>query len=865
MHGEYGKMGDVMKKCRSLLCVIAAMLLLTGCGSSTATEIVNYNDPSITIASEVGAVQDKIISEYYADANIVLLDSAFAGINDLLLGRYDALLFTDIAAQTIIKQEPRLVIDESQIFEQKMEFCAGIVSDRIPGLGAKFNEFVAELRKSGELEEIISRWQNGNYVFPANLPKAENPELTLRIGTTGLAEPATFVINGEPAGYDVELALRFAAYLNAEPVITLYDWNGLFALAGSDREDILLSNMFKPEVELAMEATATYETSELRLVVKGSDEALSLGERLYRNLIEENRWMDLVRGCGLTLFITVSSVLLGGAIGFGISVLRLWGPKWISTVFRLIEKLITGLPLVIILMYSYFVIFKTAQNWQVAIFTFTLSFTISASAIISAGIDTVGRGQWEGAHALGFTRWNSFMSIIMPQAIPFIQLPLVKAIVGLLLMTSICGYVTIFDLTYAAQMIRARTYDALVPLTIAAILYFLCSCGIYAVSDLLKKNRKNRHHLSAGLTQTELGGEKPARVEADRTKVLISAENVTKAYESVTPIQNLSFEVHEGDVISIIGPSGTGKSTLLRMINGLEKLTAGEVRVNGSTGMVFQEYNLFRHMTVVDNVMYAPMKLLGTDRQTAYNEAMQLLRLVGLSEKAGNYPDELSGGQKQRAAIARTLAMKPDIILFDEPTSALDPTMVWEVEAVIHDLAKAGHTMLIVTHSMSLARNVSNRIFYLDEGGIYEEGTPEQIFGSSAKPKTRAFLYSHKTHEIRMDGKDCDYLAVLNGVANFCERERISEKLENRIISSVEELCIQILRNETAPQILGSLEYRENAKEAVLLIRYSGEVFDPRESRNELALRILLNSASLSHEKIGEGEYTNLVRLTVRE
>ena len=239
---------------------------------------------------------------------------------------------------------------------------------------------------------------------------------------------------------------------------------------------------------------------------------------------------------------------------------------------------------------------------------------------------------------------------------------------------------------------------------------------------------------------------------------MIRIEHLKQAYSNVTPLKDVSVEIHDGDVISVIGPSGTGKSTLLRCINQLEKPTSGRIwvddeeitdpkcninRIRQKMGMVFQSFNLFGHLTVIENIMLSPMDLLGKSRQAAYDEGMRLLRTVGLAEKALNYPDELSGGQKQRIAIARTLAMDPDVILLDEPTSALDPTMVGEVQAVIRELAKTGKTMMIVTHEMAFARAVSNRVIFMDGGFIIEEGHPEEVFGNPQQERTRRFLSNY--------------------------------------------------------------------------------------------------------------------------
>ena len=210
---------------------------------------------------------------------------------------------------------------------------------------------------------------------------------------------------------------------------------------------------------------------------------------------------------------------------------------------------------------------------------------------------------------------------------------------------------------------------------------------------------------------------------------MIRIEHLKKEYPNVTPLQDVNAEIHDGDVIAVIGPSDTGKSTLLRCINLLEKPTAGRIwigedeitdrhcnlsRIRQKLGMVFQSFNLFGNMTVIENIMFSPVDLKKMSRQEAYDKGIALLRSVGLAEKALSYPDELSGGQKQRVAIARALAMDPEIILFDEPTSALDPTMVDEVQAVIRELSKSGKTMVIVTHEMRFARAISNRVFYMD-------------------------------------------------------------------------------------------------------------------------------------------------------
>ncbi|MDR1095934.1 MAG: amino acid ABC transporter ATP-binding protein [Spirochaetaceae bacterium] len=236
-------------------------------------------------------------------------------------------------------------------------------------------------------------------------------------------------------------------------------------------------------------------------------------------------------------------------------------------------------------------------------------------------------------------------------------------------------------------------------------------------------------------------------------KVIV--KDLHKAFGRLEVLKGVSMTAHEGDVFCIIGPSGSGKSTFLRCINRLEKADAGVVIVNGyeitdkktninkarrHIGMVFQQFNLFPHMTAKQNIIFAPVDLKLMNKKDAEANALRLLERVHLSDKADSYPWQLSGGQQQRVAIARSLAMNPDIMLFDEPTSALDPEMIGEVLAVIKDLADAGMTMLIVTHEMKFARDVADQVLFMDDGYILEQGTPTDVFSHPTEERTQKFL-----------------------------------------------------------------------------------------------------------------------------
>ena len=266
---------------------------------------------------------------------------------------------------------------------------------------------------------------------------------------------------------------------------------------------------------------------------------------------------------------------------------------------------------------------------------------------------------------------------------------------------------------------------------------------------------------------------------------MIQIKHLQKSFGKIEVLTDVNLNIKCGEVISIIGPSGTGKSTFLRCLNLLEQPTGGSIVIDGEEvlngrintsklrqkmGMVFQSFNLFNHLSVLDNVCIGPVKLLGRSRKTAEEKAMELLKLVGMAEKAHAMPDELSGGQKQRAAIARSLSMEPEIILFDEPTSALDPTMVSEVLSVIRALARQGMTMAIVTHEMSFARDVSTRVVYMDKGIIYEEGTPQEIFEHPKRERTRVFVNRIRDFHFAFHSPDYDRFLLKSEWQAYCNK-----------------------------------------------------------------------------------------------
>lgn len=335
---------------------------------------------------------------------------------------------------------------------------------------------------------------------------------------------------------------------------------------------------------------------------------------------------------------------------------------------------------------------------------------------------------------------------------------------------------------------------------------------------------------------------------------MIRVEHLQKDFGKVKVLKDVNAIIKKGEVISIIGPSGTGKSTFLRCINLLNEPTTGKIYVNEQNildkkaniakirqkmGMVFQSFNLFEHLTVFENLTIGPIKLLKKSEKDAENKAVELLNTVGLISKKDVYPKQLSGGQKQRIAIARCLSMEPDIILFDEPTSALDPTMVSEVLSVIRNLAKLGMTMLIVTHEMDFARDVSNRVFYMDEGKIYEEGTPDQIFNHPQKENTRIFVKGIRNFNYRIENASYDLYDLNAKIELFATKHLFDNDKIQKILLLIEE-ALQIIPVDNGADI--TIEYSEKTlitKITVTIPQTSKTILDRNNESNMLSISII--------------------------
>ncbi len=433
----------------------------------------------------------------------------------------------------------------------------------------------------------------------------------------------------------------------------------------------------------------------------------------------------------------------------------------------------------------------TFGSFTTAVVGFSLNEAAFTAEIIRGGIVSVNRSQSIAAAALGMPPWLTLRRIILPQAMRAILPALANQTISLIKGTSIASVIFVNELTFRAETIVAQNFRFFEVFTAAAMIYLAMTSAVALMQLAAERRFDFMREDRVGIRQRLLAvvgrGTAPAptahpELKRENLPVLITSicrdlnsadeqpcvvcRNVQKAYGEREVLKSVDMTVRNGEVVVIMGPSGSGKSTLLRLINHLEPLDWGDITVHGKLvgytaipggglrptrnlaqaranariGMVFQHFNLFEHLTALENVAEAPVTVYRQSPEAARAIALRLLAAVGLARHAGHYPHQLSGGQQQRVAIARALAVSPRVMLFDEPTSALDPELVGEVLAVIRGLAEAGMTMVIVTHEVRFAREVADRVLFMDGGVIVEQGTAEQVLDRPVQERTRRFL-----------------------------------------------------------------------------------------------------------------------------
>jgi polar amino acid transport system permease protein len=499
----------------------------------------------------------------------------------------------------------------------------------------------------------------------------------------------------------------------------------------------------------------------------------------------------VIVGLGRTLLLTALGTLLGSTLGLSIALARMSGAPLLKGVAFGYVWLFRSIPLIVLLLllnnlgYLYATITLgvpltdiTFASWSTttlispfaaAVIGLTLNQAAFSSEIIRGGILAVDHGQREAAAALGLPRWRQAWGIILPQAMRSILPAGFNEIIGLAKGTSVVYILALPELFYTVQVIYRRNLDVVPLLMVATVWYLIILTGLSLV-----QRRIERHFArGAGGTIARAVSRTPVAPAVSAARLAlptvhggaVTIARVSKSFGDNRVLDDVSLTVAPGSVTVVIGQSGSGKSTLLRTINHLERVDEGYITIDGGligyraqadllyelpeaeilrrrteVGMVFQGFNLFPHLTVLQNVIEAPVHARGVARAQAEAEARDLLARVGLSDKVDAYPRHLSGGQQQRVAIARALALRPKVLLFDEPTSALDPELVGEVLDVIKELARSGATLLIVTHEMGFAREVADTVVFMDQGRIVETGPPARLFETPREARTAEFL-----------------------------------------------------------------------------------------------------------------------------
>ena len=355
---------------------------------------------------------------------------------------------------------------------------------------------------------------------------------------------------------------------------------------------------------------------------------------------------------------------------------------------------------------------------------------------------------------------------------------------------------------------------------------------------------------------------------------MIKIEHLEKRFKDGCPIKDLSLTINDGEVVCIIGPSGTGKSTLLNCLNLLIKPTGGKIFVDDveitaedfkpevvrrKISTVFQSFNLFNHLTVLENLVIPQVDILKISKKQAEEKALISLEKVGIIKQINKYPDELSGGQKQRVAIARALVMNAEVILFDEPTSSLDPIMIKEVENVIKALGQEGKTMIIVTHDMNFAENIATRVVYLDQGGVYEDGTTEQIFHHQKRARTKAFIESLTVLKISVHS-NYDIDSMNQQVEQFIVKNKLSKRCSDSMRIIFDELFIKLLlQHSNDPHVRFILSYNSNKDTIFVNVKYGGDENNVLKKKSESSLRIKEIVKNIKYETIHEKQYNNCI------
>ncbi len=487
----------------------------------------------------------------------------------------------------------------------------------------------------------------------------------------------------------------------------------------------------------------------------------------------------LLQGALAALEIAVIAVAAGMVMGLGLALMRLSPVKPVSAVAWFYIWFIRGTPVLLQLVFLYDALPPLGlklDSFTTAVLGFSLNEAAFCAEIIRGGIISVDRRQTIAAAALGMARFLTLRRIVLPQAMRAILPALANQSISVIKGTAVASVIFVNELTFRSQQIVGQNFKFFTVFAAAGIIYLVMTSAVAILQRYLE--RRFNPEIERRRAVTPMPDEEPEAMDwrtliaakaapvASSDRAFVSCHGVRKSYGAREILRGIDLRVERGEVVVVMGPSGSGKSTLLRLINHLEHVDGGEILVDGRhvgyeshgdgrlepvrnlakaradarIGMVFQSFNLFEHLSALENVVEAPVQVYGESDAEARARGVRLLAAVGLGRHLDHLPHRLSGGQQQRVAIARALAVSPKLMLFDEPTSALDPELVGEVLTALRHMAEAGMTMIVVTHEVRFAREVADRIVFMDEGVIVEQGTPEEVLDRPTQERTQRFL-----------------------------------------------------------------------------------------------------------------------------
>ena len=857
----------------------------------TDKTLSDLNYPGVKIAVMTGSEWVYDLQKEFSDAQILYYDTQADIYNAISTGRADAGLGYPSQKKELRTSHPDLAFIKEPVAD--MDYGFGTPkTEKGEKLCAEFSEYMKMITENGEYKRIRDKWEDPDRtgdVMDDHTFTGEKGDL--KIVTGGMWVPMTFYEGKKLTGVFVELAYDFCEYAGYTPTVEAvtytaeltglasgrYDLMADVIRTNSERDDsiCITDELYNDSVYLCIKSERRQTTvSKAQLFVS------KLKESANKSLVQADRYKLLVSGLGVTLGLTLISVILGTILGTLICFMRMSSNPLCASFASLYIRLFRGIPILVTMLVMYYVVFRDMglSAFGVSVIAFTVDFSAYCAEIFRSGICSVPAEQKRAARALGFTHLQAFEKVVLPQAMIHIIPVYIGQCISTLKITSIAGYISVEDLTKASDIIRSKTYEAFFPLLITAIVYFMLSTLMAKLLGLVAERIDPANRTVPEDIRTVVNSFVPGRNPVIRSnspkghgegvedrEVLLKVEHLKKSYADAAPLKDLSCQVYDRDIISVIGPSGTGKSTLLNLINRLEEPDGGKIYFEGKDclskendvnalrqriGMVFQSFNLFDHITIIENLVLAQTDLLKRSREEAALRGMELLYMVGLADKALCFPKQLSGGQQQRVAIVRAVTMDPRMILLDEPTSALDPAMVGEVLAVIKNLAKQGMTMMIVTHEMNFAKDVSNRVFFLDEGVILEEGSPEEIFDAPKNDKTRRFIRNTRSTEISLTEEEASFNEGINSITQFAVRHMISRRLMMKMQLLLEELCFKtvIPMVKGRPVMKVCFEVSNNNKEneendiVKMTVSYAGEDKDPLTCMDDIS-RPMVNSA----------------------